>query len=167
MALPQSKLREIIFQLLYSHDTGRNEELGSIALLMRELQVSRSNVLQALAKASLVREQLSTIDAAIAKTAHGYAFERIQLVEKNILRLAIYELLFDKSIPPKVAISEAMRLARKFSTPESANFVNAILDSIYKESEGQTPEYKAIEESVREIEVQEQLIKQNQQRHES
>jgi N utilization substance protein B len=53
-------------------------------------------------------------------------------VERNLLRLGAYEIYFSKSVPPKVAISEAVRLARKFASSESANFINAILDALYK-----------------------------------
>lgn len=160
MAIPQSKLRELVLQLLYSIDTGRTEEQCSIKLLMKELQVARSAVLQALEKVSSIQNNLSEIDQLIAKTAHNYSFERIQNVEKNILRLAIFELTLDKDIPPKVAISEAMRLARKFATPESANFVNAILDNVYKTSLGEDPGINAIEETARVLEAREHYTSQ-------
>lgn len=160
MALPPQKMREIVFQLLYSHDTGRSEELSSVALLMKELQMARSSVYQAMGKASSILQSLEEIDATITETVHSYAFDRIQSVERNILRLAIFELMIDKTVPPKVAISEAMRLARKFSTPESANFVNAILDNIYKGMLGETRELETIDRSAREIEILEQLVRQ-------
>ena len=73
----------------------------------------------------------------IRKTAVSYAFERIQSVERNVLRLGVFEMLYDSSIPPKVAISEAMRLSRKFSNPESSHFINALLDHLYKLSSGE------------------------------
>lgn len=161
MALPPQKMREVVFQLLYSHDTGRSEEQGSVTLLMKELQMARSSIYQAMEKASSIHQSLEEIDAAITETVHSYAFDRIQSVERNILRLAIFELMIDKTVPPKVAISEAMRLARKFSTPESANFVNAILDNIYKGMVGETRELEAIEKSAREIEVLEEIVRQN------
>jgi N utilization substance protein B len=88
----------------------------------------------------LARERLAkiqsfkeVIDEWIAKTATAYELERIPRVERNLLRLGIFELLFSQDIPPKVAISEAMRLARKFSSASSADFMNAILDTIYKQ----------------------------------
>lgn len=160
MALPPKKMREVVFQLLYSHDTGRSEEQSSVSLLMKELQMARSSIYQAMDKASCIHQSLQEIDATITETVHSYAFDRIQSVERNILRLAIFELMIDKTVPPKVAIAEAMRLARKFSTPESANFVNAILDNIYKGILGEAPELETIEKSAREIEVLEQLVRQ-------
>lgn len=157
MAIPQAKLREIVFQLLYSHDTGRTEEQCSISLLMKELQVARSAVFQALIKASDIQQHLTEIDAMIANTAQSYTFERIQLVERSILRLAIYELTIEKTTPPKVSIAEAMRLGRKFATPEAANFINAILDAIYKKMVGEVPTQDAIEDSIKEMEAIENI----------
>ncbi|HSX14156.1 MAG TPA: transcription antitermination factor NusB, partial [Chlamydiales bacterium] len=72
-----------------------------------------------------IRERLSEIDEKISLYSTDYAFERISLVEKTILRLGIFEL---ERLPPPIAIAEAIRLTRKFGTPESAQFVNAILD---------------------------------------
>jgi N utilization substance protein B len=157
MAFPQAKLREIIFQLLYSCDAGRTEGQSSIPLLMRELKVTRSKVYEALSKTVAIQKQLPDIDALIRKTVVGYSFERIQTVERNILRLAIFEIAIEKETPPKVAITEAMRLARKFSTPEAANFINAILDAIYKSQLGETHEPKAIELTAQALEALEQL----------
>lgn len=158
MTLPQVKLREIIFQLLYSRDLGRAEESSSIALLMKELHVTRSGVYLALSKASMLQNHLAEIDATITKAVKDYTLARIQRVERCILRLATYELTIEKTIPPKVVITEAMRLGRKFATPESANFINAVLDAIYKTMLGAALSYEAIATAVQEMEAQELLI---------
>ncbi len=148
MPLPQQKSREIIFQLLYSYDLGKAHPVDMHPLLMKELSVTRKAIRDAQEKVDLILTKLPQIDDLIAKTSHSYAFERIQSVERNILRVGIFEILYDKSIPPKVAISEAMRLARKFSTPESAAFVNAVLDTIYKSSEGLKVDIHVIEDAL-------------------
>ena len=166
MALPPQKMREVVFQLLYSNDTGSSEEQSSISLLMKELKMARSCIYQAMDKTSLIHQSLQEIDTVIAETVQSYAFDRIQSVERNILRLAVFELTIDKTIPPKVTIAEAMRLARKFSTPESANFINAVLDNIYKGILGELPQLEMIEKSAHEIEVLEQLVRQSQTLHE-
>ncbi|MBA3602498.1 MAG: transcription antitermination factor NusB [Parachlamydiaceae bacterium] len=157
MAIPQAKLREIVFQLLYSHDTGRTDELSSISLLMKELQVARSGVYQAMIKANAIQQNLHEIDAVITDAVHGYTFDRIQVVERNILRLGVFELTIEKTAPPKVSISEAMRLGRKFASPESANFINAILDNIHKQMIGENPKLDALEQSVKEMEAKEKI----------
>ena len=79
-----------------------------------------------------IQTKLQTIDQMIVETAKEYEFDRIPRVERNLLRLGTFEIYFSKTVPPKVAIDEAVRLARKFSSAESAGFINAILDALYK-----------------------------------
>lgn len=136
MPLPIQKFREILFQLLYSCDVGNPLEKDMIPLIMKEVSVTKKTVKEAQARVNLIIEKLPTIDSIIGHTCTSYSFERIQNVEKNILRIGTYELLFDDQIPPKVAIAEAIRLARKFGSPESAAFINALLDNVYKSNEG-------------------------------
>lgn len=147
MSLSQQKFREIVFQILYSYDMCISDEEEINRLLMKELSVTRNNVRDAQHRVQLVQQELVKIDDLITKITSSYDFSRIQRVERNVLRLGVYELLYDKEIPPKVAIAEAMRLARKFSTPEAGLFVNAIMDSIYKQEKGETVDTKAIEET--------------------
>jgi transcription antitermination protein NusB len=164
MPVPQQKFREIVFQLLYSHDIGQAEERDMLALMMAELAVSRKAVRDAQAKMIQVTQHLKNIDQCIAKSSHGYAFERIQSVERNILRIGVYELLYDKTIPPKVAIAEALRLERKFGSPEGASFVNALLDNIYKASQGLKIDDHKIVESVQNLQKRDEEIKHDIQR---
>lgn len=132
MSLPQQKFREIVFQLLFSRDVGEVPDQGLVGLIMKELAVTRKSVLQALERVQMIEEFLPEIDAKIAEASSSYDFSRIQRVERNILRIGCYELLHDDAIPPAVAISEAMRLARKFGTVEAASYVNALLDHLHR-----------------------------------
>jgi len=132
MSLPPQKFREIVFQLLYSQDVEPIDPKEMIPFMMHELKVTKRSMTDAHARAIAVLEQLGPIDEKIKASSTEYSFERISRVEKNILRLGVFELLHDETLPPKVAIAEAIRLCRKFGTPESAQFVNAILDDIYK-----------------------------------
>src|ERR1700730_15560992 len=136
MALSQQKFREIVFQLLYSQDIARPEEALMLELMMTELAVSKKNVRLAQERVNKIKEHLPEIDPLIASISTSYDFDRIQVVTKNILRLGVFELFFDDQIPPKVAIAEAIRLSRKFNTPESASFVNALLDHLYQARQG-------------------------------
>jgi N utilization substance protein B len=99
---------------------------------MRELEVAKRYMLEAQAQKKLVVEKMSTIDALIAQAASSYEFQRIPHIERNILRLGVYELFYAPGLPAKVAIAEAVRLSRKFASPESASFVNAVLDAIFR-----------------------------------
>ena len=72
------------------------------------------------------------IDEVISRYADNWEIHRMAAVDRNILRLATYELLFVEEIPPKVSINEAVDLAKKFGDVESSRFVNGILDRISK-----------------------------------
>jgi len=136
MAIPQQKFREIVFQLIYSADFIESDDEEMIKLMMEQLSVTKKVVREAIARKRLVEEKRPELDQSIAKVSQGYDFERITRTERNILRLALFELLYDPSIPPKVVIAESIRLARKFSSPEGAAFVNAIIDALYKTQTG-------------------------------
>jgi N utilization substance protein B len=75
-------------------------------------------------------EHRDAIDEHIKKHAKNWDFHRIATVDRNIMRLAIYEMLFREDIPPIVSINEAVDIAKKFSTQDSGKFVNGILDKI-------------------------------------
>ncbi|MBI3236225.1 MAG: transcription antitermination factor NusB [Chlamydiales bacterium] len=133
MAIAPQKLREIIFQLLYSFDFGGATHEEMIPLLMRELQVSKQVMRLAIEKQGAVQSKQEEIDKQIVQHSKSYDFERIPRIERNILRLGIFEILYGDPLPVPVAIAEAIRLCRKFATPEAAGFVNAILDAVSKE----------------------------------
>jgi N utilization substance protein B len=77
-----------------------------------------------------VLEHRDAIDEHIKKHAKNWGFNRIAAVDRNIMRLAIYEMLHRQDIPPVVSINEAVDIAKKFSTEDSGKFVNGILDKI-------------------------------------
>ena len=77
-----------------------------------------------------VLEQRDAIDEHIKKHTRNWDFHRIAAVDRNIMRLAIYEMLHREDIPPVVSINEAVDIAKKFSTQDSGKFVNGILDKV-------------------------------------
>lgn len=83
---------------------------------------------------------LDEIDSVIKKAAENWVLERMAAVDRNILRFAVYELLQRKDIPPAVTINEAIEIAKKYSTLESAAFINGILDKIAQKAK---PKQKA------------------------
>ncbi len=129
----RTQSRELAMQLLYlisvTHDGfasamenfWHEDERGLVPKEIREFSVE-------LARG--VTENMETIDCKIAEFALNWEPERMAVIDRNILRLASYELLFRPDIPPKVAINEAIELAKKYSGQESAKFVNGILDKI-------------------------------------
>ncbi|NOZ04229.1 MAG: transcription antitermination factor NusB [FCB group bacterium] len=75
----------------------------------------------------------SWIDEKITRHLENWNFDRVARLDRLILRLAISELYFIEDVPPKVSITEAIEIAREYSTEESPGFVNGILDAVYKE----------------------------------
>ena len=73
------------------------------------------------------------IDELIQQYALNWELERMAVVDRNILREGIFELLWVSEVPPKVVINEALEVAKKFSTQESSGFINGILDRVHKE----------------------------------
>ena len=133
MSISPQKLREIIFLLLYSVDFGSSSDEEMVPMLMRELAVSKTVMRQAVEVKELVCAKREEIDAVITLHSQSYDFERIPRIERNVLRLGIFELIYRSDmIPGKVAIAEAIRLSRKFSSPESISFVNAIMDAVFQ-----------------------------------
>ena len=150
MSLPVRKFREMVLQLLFSYDIAQPDEEALIRFMMSELEVTKRSVKEAQAMVRQILSVTSQLDELIAKTSTAYDFSRIQAVERNILRLGVFEMTH-QDIPPKVAISEAIRLARKFSTPEAGAFINAILDHLYRQKLGEQPDDLSIKASYEEM----------------
>lgn len=77
-------------------------------------------------------ENLDAVDEIISKYSKNWKLSRISKIDMNILRIAVYELLFMKDVPAKVVINEAIEIAKKYGTEESGSFINGILDNISK-----------------------------------
>jgi N utilization substance protein B len=80
-----------------------------------------------------VIENIKQIDCIIQRRAENWTLKRMSYIDRNILRLAVYELLYEGSIPPNVAMNEAIDIAKKYGDEDSGKFVNGILDRINKE----------------------------------
>jgi len=122
--------REIAFKILFQIDVGKvnPEELMHYFLCQ---QKASSQVLQYAEKLSRgVITELPRIDRVIKEKTHKWELNRIAGVDRNLLRLATYELLHCPDVPKSVVINEAIELAKKYSTQESSSFINGILDKI-------------------------------------
>lgn len=86
-----------------------------------------------------VEEYQADIDVVIEKYAPEWPIHQITIVDRNILRIGVYELKFSKDIPPKVAINEAIELAKSFGGESSGRFVNGVLGAVYKDMGGLPP----------------------------
>jgi len=80
-----------------------------------------------------IQDRQDAIDAMLGEKTVGWRFERLALLDRNILRIGVYELLYSDGVPPEVAITEAIELAKKYGTEQARGFINGILDRIWKE----------------------------------
>ena len=90
----------------------------------------------AMERVAVVRVLLADVDRAIALDARNWSLDRMPAVDRNILRMGCYELLHDPEVPARVAIDEAIELARDFGSNATASFVNGILDRIHRDRAG-------------------------------
>lgn len=124
------KARELALQLLFQTDfTGGRIEIPPAFWTENEVapQVKAFTELLVLG----VLKHLAEIDQRIEKYAQHWSRERMAAIDRNILRSAIFELIYLKEIPPKVAINEAIEIAKKYGSGDSGAFVNGILDRIH------------------------------------
>lgn len=127
--------REQIFTLLFRVDFHAPEDMPLQEKLFIEdnEEVTREkDAVYIEAKEKAVREKLPELDRIINENTEGWDTARMGKVELTVLRLAVYELLFDEEIPTGVAIDEAVEIAKKFGQDNSGAFVNAILAKIVK-----------------------------------
>ncbi|MCK5269139.1 MAG: transcription antitermination factor NusB [Sedimentisphaerales bacterium] len=128
---PRSLARQTAVQFLHQLVVQDGRCLDEVNLFLNEFAPN-------LQSRSLAREwirgtwqHLEQIDQLICRASTNWEPSRISLVDRNNLRLAIYQLLYCPDIPPKVVINEAIELARLFSTAQAPAFVNGVLDAIY------------------------------------
>jgi transcription antitermination factor NusB len=135
----RTRARELALQVLYQLDLLGVEVLAELDPLLARLQEPGETDPGVRRFAHDLIEgcwgHRGELDARIAAVAENWDIHRMAFVDRNVLRLATYELLFLDDVPPKVAINEAIDLAKRFSTADSGAFVNGILDRIRMESE--------------------------------
>ncbi len=122
--------REAALKGLYQLDLRKSVPDGEIEELLEQEAPQREARDYARAVIRGTRKNLERIDGEIAQVAENWDLARMAAVDRNVLRLAIYELIFREDIPPAVAINEAVVIAKKYSTKDSGAFVNGILDQV-------------------------------------
>jgi N utilization substance protein B len=127
--------REEALKILYGLElTGDAPELALVRL-GEESEVSRQVRAYTGRLVRTCCRERAALDALIARVSEHWALRRMNFIDRNVLRMAACELVFFDDIPPKVAINEAIDIARKYGTDTSGAFVNGILDRIVKERE--------------------------------
>ena len=130
--MTRHQLREHLFKLLYLQEFFKGSELEEqISMYFIGAEGFRDDeILALMSRLEKVNEHLDEIDAKISDTARGWKLERMSKVDLSILRLGIYELLFDDSIPDKVAINEAVEISKTYGGEDTSSFINGILGEL-------------------------------------
>ncbi len=134
-------IRVAAMQLLFARDLHgelRDVDLGVFWQLHSAKQATRE---QSEKLAAEVFAHLPEIDGRISGAVVNFSFDRINIVDRNILRLAVYELLHKTDVPVPVVLNEAIEIARAFATEDSARFVNGVLDRIARDTRNNQASY--------------------------
>lgn len=127
---PETRARARALQLLYAWEIDGRAAVEELVPGLARITGSSPGILaEAVNLAAGVIERREEIDEAFTRAAANWRIERLALVDRNILRLAVFELMTG-TVPPKVAIDEALYLAHRFGGVQSASFVNGVLDSV-------------------------------------
>lgn len=126
----RSRAREIVLQVLYQNDFNPDQPDDiSLRFMHARLNNDRQLVLFARELLAGVRQHIAVIDQQLEATAKNWKLSRMPPTDRNVLRLGVYEILFTDT-PDRVAINEAIELAKRYGTQNSAQFVNGILDRV-------------------------------------
>ncbi len=129
-ANPRRKSRIAALQALYESDVSGHETLTSLARLCVEENLNEAQTAFARELVEGVLEQRDSIDDVIRQAAPQWPVEQLSAVDRNILRLAIREILMNNGAPIRAAINEAVELAKSFGSDNSAKFINGVLGSV-------------------------------------
>jgi len=130
MAGRRHKARSIALQALYEVDAVARKPEAVTERLLAEAGLSEENseFVRGLVNGTIKHRE--AIDRSIRKHAPAWPVDQIAIIDRNILRLAIYEILFDNKVPVKVAVNEAVELAKAFGSDKSSKFVNGVLGAV-------------------------------------
>jgi N utilization substance protein B len=124
------KAREIALQVLYELDSVKHKPVDSLNHILSRIEVSDDVVVFSRELVEGVVLNLEQLDQNIRDFAPAWPLDQISFIDRNILRLAIYEILHDNQIPVKVAINEAVELAKTYGSNSSSRFINGVLGSV-------------------------------------
>ena len=131
----RTRAREFALQVLYELDILRSDVSEALADYWQNCDQDKKDEEVKTYTEALVRgtmEKLEPIDKCIERFAENWTIERMATIDRNILRLSTYEMLYRDDIPMKVSINEAVELAKRYGEIDSSKFVNGVLDKIAK-----------------------------------
>ena len=127
------KSRELALQALFQEELAGQSGLLDFEEFCAHFQVSKKAIPYAQKLLQGVNEKREAINQQISRYAENWRLERMSVIDRNILRLAVFELCYQDDVPASVAINEAVEIAKRFSTDESGPFINGILDGMAKD----------------------------------
>ncbi len=130
----RTKAREIALQMLYQIDAQGEEAIEGLEAHLGRSETNDAEIhefAEQLVRGT--RGAAAELDKIIAAAAQNWAIRRMAVVDRNILRMAVFEMLHVEEIPAKVSINEAIELGKRYSTEQSGSFINGILDRIRRE----------------------------------
>lgn len=127
--------RTVAMQILYEWDFHEGSQLQNIVTRNLALFADELDKEYVITSVEGVNKNLRQIDDLIIQVAPDWPIDQVAYVDKAILRLSIYEILYNTEVPPKVAINEAVELAKHFGGENSSKFVNGVLGTIYRNSD--------------------------------
>ncbi|MDD5288850.1 MAG: transcription antitermination factor NusB [Dehalococcoidales bacterium] len=139
MAGGRRKARSIALQALYEIDSVQHDPEETLKHLQAEADLSEATIGFARELVEGVTRDREKLDALIHRYAPAWPIEQIAVIDRNILRLAIFEILIDNKIPVKVAINEAVELAKDFGGDSSSKFINGVLGAVSINNKKENP----------------------------
>lgn len=132
----RSKARELALQCLYQIDQSGNQD-ADIELIRQSFQATKKAVDYGNSLVDGVKAHLGELDSLIEQHSENWKVSRLAVVDRNILRIALYEMLHGADVPDAVAVNEAIDIAKRFSTDDAPAFINGVLDAFCKTRPGE------------------------------
>ena len=128
------KSRELALQALYQSEITQEDTIHILPRLVEEFSPDEGRDEFAERIVMGVREHSQKIDRLIVQYSKNWRLDRMPIIDRSILRMAIYELLYCEDIPPKVTLNEAIDLGKRYGTEDSGSFINGVLDRVQNEA---------------------------------
>jgi transcription antitermination factor NusB len=131
------KARELALKMLYQLETNNESPERALDRYCETFPYQQDIIDYAMSLLSGIKKEIELIDGFIASASEHWKMDRIAFVDKNVMRIGVYEMLFSQDVPPKVAIDEAIEMGKKYGNEDSGDFINGVLDRILKDHYGQ------------------------------
>lgn len=126
------KARELALNALFQGEMTATSAAENFPLLCENFEINKKAIPYGRELVYGITDKGEELDAKIAESAKNWRLSRMSVLDRNIIRLAVYEMMFKEEVPPRVAIDEAIELAKRYCGEDSPAFINGILDAILK-----------------------------------